>query len=544
MPQLVDPFDLTLLLPMGLAAAGSAASRDKWYARFDAALSGTGWMKADPLARGAPEAKSGHVYAEMAYFHPHVRRFLYGEKYPEPGEHPNRSAQSVHAYGNARLNEFRLEIEREARRNQFELQDVFLHHIQPDGVFLSMRLVAKGPIPWQDALDAISLLRTVAFQHYKNDAKEGEPAAWMGADAKYLDRMRFTGNSIDQPVRNRFDEMKRAIEHRRPEAIALWAELLTPLRQALAKEGLRLELLGDHRMAVMVFAGVANPTWISDDEWFALVQADAAGYATYAPAFREMELRKACYDRWWDGAGPGNQLKHRYMAGPLTFLSIMRWPPEPRDDYFDRMRTTWRRQQFQIFLLAHYQRAALLMLEARIAALAEKIPTQEGANQKEKKDTRDLLEDIEQLEGDVAKFSSGRWFPEVSPQIQGQELYELLRRHLRLDALYENVSQDKALLANWVAAVESRRRARVDERINKVYLPAVLAVTILGAGIVTEPLKELLADHLSAIPGKSLVAGVIAAALTAFTMWMIWLFTRRALLAVSAFMGDRKEKDK
>jgi hypothetical protein len=276
-------------------------------------------------------------------------------------------------------------------------------------------------------------------------------------------------------------------------------------------------------MATMVFAGLDDPEKITDDEWFALAQADPAGYATYAPAFLETELPKAAYDRWWDKSRPDK--RHRYLAGPMTFLSVMNWPSGSRAPYFERMRGTWRRQQFQFFLLAHYQRAALLILEDGIAYLAAQID-----NPPSKKNRKQLARKIEQLQGDIAKFSSGRWFPEVTPQIQGQELYDLLRKHIGLETLYRSVVEDKALLGSWLQATETVERDRSWDRINNLYLPAILAITAMGASIVTEPLKNF---FLCLIGGagpygelQSAGAGMLVFASFIVIFFVFWRFAR------------------
>jgi len=470
--QPVYPLDLTLVLPMQVTSAGDP----------EALLVAESWSRIDPLARGAPEVELGYVYAELAYFHPHVREFLYGKASPNPS---GDSCGTVRAYRYAKLHPGHLLIEQDTWNTQLNVRDVYLHHVKPDALLLSVHLSATEPVPWPHALNIVSVARNISYQHYTQHLRKNETGAehlvWEGADAAILDRLRLIAGHQHKPVIDRGDEMRAAIHAREPKPLALWDQLLGPLRAA----GLDLSLLGDHRMATMVFVGVPAPEQITDDEWFALAQADSANYTQYAPAFRQEELRKAAYDRWWDKCAGPEKLKHRYLAGPMTFLSVTRWPQEPRPDYFERMRITWRRQHFQIFLLAHYQRAALLILEKRIASLAARIDPSATVPVE-----RAILGEIERLQGEIAQFSSGHWFPEISPQIQGQELYQLLRKHVCLDAL--------------------------------------------GATVITDPLKKLICSLLGnlafwgSVPPdwQSLIAGILVLLLIWVIIWRVWRMFR------------------
>ncbi len=526
MSRFVDPLDLTLVLPMQLGRTPGPkhqSPRDQVFL-LNEALSKNGWDRLDTLSRGDPESDNGFIYAEMAYFHPHVRRFLYGEKALDPEAEiklyqlatldPVRAGKaSVDAPGHVGADEVpgEIQIDSKGSKTRFSVRAAWLHHVEPDTVLMSVHLSAKGPVLWRNALDAISLLRTVSFQHYQRNKDDhgAELDAWIGGDEEFLNQLHFATARDSQSVPNRAKEMLQAIDTRTLLPISVWNELLEPL----CAEGLKLDILGDHRAAMMVFAGVHDPEKITDDEWFALAQADPAGYTTYAASFREDELRKAAYDRWWDKQKPDK--RHRYLAGPMTFLSVMHWPQEPRSEYFERMRKTWRRQQFQIFMLAHYQRAALLILEDRIARLAAGADSPSG---------------IERLQGDIARFSSGHWFPEISPQIQGQELYQLLRRHLCLDTLYQSVIEDKSLLGNWLEAREAIERDRLWNNINRRYLPAVLLVTALGATIVTEPMKAMVLPWFCETGFskdiQSLLAGLVVFVVLSLIVLPLWKLTR------------------
>jgi hypothetical protein len=382
-----------------------------------------------------------------------------------------------------------IEITEKGSESNFDIQQILLY-IFDDIALVTIQLCATSPLKWETALNVISYLRNVYFQHYEprtNDAPSGPATVWKGGGG--IERVRILPLQAPQPDPpvDRGDEMRCAIEsppkfgQLQPKIHRHWRDLLAPLTNG----EIQIRLLGDHRMAVMVFLGMEDVTSISDDAWFALTQADGANFPRYAPAFRGRELALTAYDRWWDpsSANP-DALKHRYLAGPMTYCCVLQVPPEHRPVYIDRIRVSWRRQHYQIFLLAYYQRAALLVLQDRIANAAARIGGRES---------KALADDIEGIERDMARFSSGRWFTEISPQIQGQELYELVATQLHLGAHYDGVIHDKALLGNWMAAREERRREKMRDGINWFLIPIGLTAAILNGQVFVRLLKDWIA---------------------------------------------------
>jgi hypothetical protein len=144
--------------------------------------------------------------------------------------------------------------------------------------------------------------------------------------------------------------------------------------------------------------------------------------------------------------------------------------------WVDRVRKSWWRQYFQIFFLAHFQRAALMILQTKVAEATRFIPmsrTWRGLWR--------LRSNLEEIERDMATFSSRFWFTEMSPQVQGQDLFTLLRRKIGSDALYRGVIEDKSLLTEWA-------RTRYWEVINGWVIPIGLYFT--AASVVAGPIAK------------------------------------------------------
>ena len=469
----VDPFDVTFVWPLRLKGSGDGKEPGRESVKL--ALIAGDWKPIEDLVKrdGLPD-ENGYAYAEMVYFHPFVQNFLYGRKNSRPGGRADPTHFDL--YRLPRLSGKKLKIEEGTWEEAFVIHEVLFHSFDGEIAILTLRLGATRPVTWDSARNTVSLMRTAYFQHYSVVKEE------MGQDGVKTPVWRGGGGIEGVHIEGlpgeigegKVDPMD-ALGTLEPEIYQHWNDLLGPLKKA----GIKARPLGDHRIPVMAFLGLEDPTCLEPEEWFALSEADCAQFPRYAPAFRDKALAEATYDRWWDRSDP--RLRHRYLAGPMTYSAVIAAPAD-RPPWFERIRTSWRRQHYQMFLLAHYQRAALLDLQDRIARAADKADWDDAA----------LLREVGSIQRRMAVFSSSCSFLEISPQVQGQELYSLLRKRLALDSLYEGVINDKALLGNWLVAREEQRSARRWEVINLWAIPLALAFTFLGANVFVVPLQDWL----------------------------------------------------
>lgn len=272
---------------------------------------------------------------------------------------------------------------------------------------------------------------------------------------------------------DRRDELQAVVRSKKPVLLDHWRDLLKPLTD----QGFEVSPTGDYRMAVMAFLGTPEPENLTDDEWFALAEADGAGFKTYASSFRESRLQDSTYDRWWTNDAQG-EWRDRWVAGPLTLARVMAIGSPNPPPWVDRVRASWWRQYLLIFLLAHFQRAGLLTLESKFTEATRFLPMS-----KTYRGLWRLRKELEQIEGDMALFLSRFWFTEVSPQAQGQDLFALLRRQIGSEALYRSAIADKSFLTEWV-------RTRYWDIINDRVIPIGLYFTIIS--VLAGPVAKLM----------------------------------------------------
>jgi hypothetical protein len=285
----VDPFDVTFVWPLRLRDSGGEkeAGRD----RVKRALIDDGWEQIKDLVRrnGRPD-EDGYAYAEMVYFHPFVQNFLYGRKDPRRGSRVD--ATHFDLYCLPRLCGTKLKIEQEAWKEEFVIHEVLFHSFDGEIAIFTLRLGATRPVTWDSARNTISLMRTAYFQHYSAVQEEVgqhgvKATVWHGGGGIEGVHIEGMPARAEEKHADRNLEMQSALDTLEPKLYRHWSDLLGP---PLAKAGIKARPLGDHRIPVMAFLGLEDPTCLKPSEWFALSEADSAKFPRYEPAFRDNAL--------------------------------------------------------------------------------------------------------------------------------------------------------------------------------------------------------------------------------------------------------------
>jgi hypothetical protein len=112
----------------------------------------------------------------------------------------------------------------------------------------------------------------------------------------------------------------------------------------------------------------------------------------------------------------------------------------------------FRHQHFLLFLIAHFHKAALLMFSDRLAAAVGRLevgnPQAMLAFRKESRQAHEVL----------LRFTHRYWFHEVSNNEQARDLFDLCRRHLGLDRLYQDVRQEVQDMSEYLENEVMRRQ--------------------------------------------------------------------------------------
>jgi len=495
------------LIPARAAAAAGESGRTPWQILRDLG-DASPWREVMDEYTGDKASFHERHYNEFVTFLPYVQRFLYGDGRSARNAAGRDASSPMRVFRRHDVKRVRVVARPGDPALTLDVVHIDLYFFfDVDVVLLNVEL----------ATDDLSLAQAHE-QLYRFG--RGYPAGWdasghamhsmtevqwLGADAQLL-------ASSDAQQRDAF--LAHVCEHRAPRIAAHWAFLLEPLvaDHSDAPGLLRYRQIEYYRMPMMGYLALDDPRALTRNDFIRLglvTGANAAGselpYA--ADHLADFEAR-FCYDRFWASSGPAPNT--RYLCSGHSLIVV----GDARAEYYgcgDRgVLAQFRHQHFLLFMIAHFQKAALLMMSDRLVEALEKLDVGETASVRRfKRSIRNSFESF-------LRFTHRYWFHEVSEQAQVRALFQMCASHLGLDALYTEVKERVADMNSYLDADSLRRQANTVVRLT--------VVTILGLiGTVTTGFlgMNLLAEADAPLPRKLLVFGVVFAAtiaLTAYTM--------------------------
>jgi hypothetical protein len=304
-------------------------------------------------------------------------------------------------------------------------------------------------------------------------------AEWLAADGTVL-------ASSDAHRRDLF--LAHVSEHRAPRIASHWAFMLHPLvSDHSSEEGeLRFQQIEYYRMPVMAYLAVDRPKALTRADFARL--ALATGSATgdtqvmpYADSAMDDFERHFCYDRFWGEAGAAPNT--RYMCSGHSLVVV---GDASAQFYGCRDRgvlAQFRHQHFLMFLIAHFQKAALLMFSDRL------VEALMGLDIGDPSSVRRFKRAIRASFEGFLRFTHRYWFHEISEQAHVRALWHLCAQHLGLDPLYAEVKERIADMNSYLDADSLRRQANTVVRLTVTTifgLIGTVATGFLGMNLIAE----------------------------------------------------------
>ncbi len=271
-----------------------------------------------------------------------------------------------------------------------------------------------------------------------------------------------------------------------------WQYLLKPLMGAFSNDDrqMRYVPLGDDRLPTMSYIAARDPREISRGDWVRLCFADEPGTNNLPYAWRFLKdfEAKYCYDRYWYHERETQDAPSRILNCGMTFCFV----GSSSDGFFftnhkNGAIATFRTIYSRLGLLAHLQKAAMLTASIRISELSERSPYQNEPPNYIKQKGR-----IGNFYREFIEFTHVYWFDEVTPQIQGIELFSAWQNHLGTKALHSEVRQE---LTDLTSTINSQNQEDLAKRTLKItiYAGAFAIVSIAVAVMSMDPFKAPLA---------------------------------------------------
>jgi Mg2+ and Co2+ transporter CorA len=171
----------------------------------------------------------------------------------------------------------------------------------------------------------------------------------------------------------------------------------------------------------------------------------------------------------------------------------------------------FRHQHFLLGLIAHFHKAALLMLSDRLVVALARLDIHRAES------IRRFKRDIRQTMEIFLRFTHRYWFHEVSDQAQTRDLFRMWSDHLGTDGLYAEVRQRIMDMAQYLDSDQLRRQAETVIRLTVVTtlgLIGTVSTGFLGMNLIAEadrPLAiKLLFFVLVFVPSTALVLYAVA----------------------------------
>jgi hypothetical protein len=416
-------------------------------------------------------------YNEFVAFLPYVQRFLYGEGRSgraddEPSE---RSPMRV-----------------------FRRHDIAAVRVQPRAGDPSVTLqVVHIDLYFFYGVDIVLLNVEVAGDELPLPLAEelmyrfgrAYPAGWYAdgrpqhslTSCEWLDKDGHVLAASDARERDAF--LAHVAEHRAPRIARHWEYVLAPLvNHHSAHEGaLRFRQIEYYRMPMMAYVAVDDPAALTRGDFVRLGLVTGAGDASqrsessampYADAHLADFEQRFCYDRFWTASGAAPRT--RYLCSGLSLVVV-----GAAHNEFYRCRTRgvlaqFRHQHYLLFLIAHFQKATLLMVSDQLAEALMAMDLQRPES------IRRFKRRIRIAFVAFLSFTHRYWFHEVSEQAHVKALWKMCREHLEIEPLYAEVKERIDDMNGYLDADALRRQANTVVRLTVVTIFGLIGTVTTG----------------------------------------------------------------
>lgn len=435
-------------------------------------------------------------YSEFVTFLPHVQRFLYGEGRSSRTPQEYR-ASPLRVFRRSDVTAVRITLNEGDAALEFLVSHVDLYFFfDIDLVLLSLEICADDlPLEQvQDVLYRFGRAYPAGWEESGQGVHCPFRSEWLGASGQVLATSDFE---------RREAYLAFARQHRAPHIGAHWAFLLKPLMLDYEDQPgvIRYRQLEYHRLPTMAYVAVDRPQELTRAELVRLGLITAPGKPDALP-FSSRYLadfeRRYCYDRHWlsETGSPsrvmccGQALVVVGEAGSSRFTDLERGGL-----------ARFRHQYFLLFLIAHFQKAALLMFSDRLVEALNKLEVHNANSVRRFKRT------IRQNFEIFLRFTHRYWFHEVSNEAQCRALFGLCMTHLESQHLYTEVKDEIADMSQYLDSDSLRRQANTVVRLTVVTtfgLIGTLTTGFLGMNLLAAAdspfLQKMLYFVLSLIP--------------------------------------------
>jgi len=508
----VRHFRQILLWPLQLLPLDATSQIQRHWEVLEAGGEDCPWHEVLDEFTGDPAQFQGRHYNEFVTFLPYVQRFLYGEGRRRHAD-PRNAQGHKRGPGSSPMRVFRrddvaaVRLTTSAGEPPLILQighvdlyffydiDVVLLNVEVFGADLTLtqsqevlyRFGRAYPASWDEQGQALHSMHSVE---------------WLATNGQVL-AVSDTNDS------KRYLEF--VCEHRTPRIGSHWAFLLKPLlpEHVDVKGLIRYRQLEYYRMPLLGYLAVEDPRALTRSDFIRLGLVTGAGdELPYSEAHLGDFEARYCYDRFWCTVGRAPLTRYLSCGHALIVVG------DARSTYFlDKeagVLGQFRHQHFLLFLIVHFQKAALLMFSDRLAEELKRLDIADPNR------VRQFKRAIRQNFEIFLRFTHRYWFHEVSEQSQAKALFQLCAGHLALDPLYAEVRERISDMNAYLDTDSLRRQAST-----VVKLTVVTIVGLIGTVATGFLGMNLIAEADSPLARRLLYLVIVLAGATSLTLYTV-----------------------
>ena len=415
-------------------------------------------------------------YNEFVSFLPYVQRFLYGEGRSRRGSGDPTTGSPMRVFRRRDIAAARVVLRTGDAPVTLQVVHVDLYFFFGVDIVLLNVEVAADDLP-------LSLAQELMYRFgraYPAGWDANGQAAHCLAGVDWLDASGAVLARSDVQQRAAF--LSHLAEHRAPRVSQHWEYLLAPVvnHHSGAAGALRFRQIEYYRMPMMAYLAVDDPRSLRRSDFIRLGLVTGGGESVpgaevplpYGEAHVADFEQQFCYDRFWGESGAAPHT--RYLCSGLALIAV----GDARSEFYrcgDRgVLAQFRHQHFLLFLIAHFQKATLLMVSDQLAEALNALDISSPESIKRFK--RQIRISYVVFLG----FTHRYWFHEVSEQAQVKALFRLCTRHLQIDSLYDEVKERIRDMSAYLDADALRRQANTVVRLTVVTVFGLIGTITTG----------------------------------------------------------------
>ncbi len=458
---LVRHFRQIVIWPLEIERDERAARRRTPEALFEAAA-GPNWHLVEDEIGNPDRPLDERHYREFVGFLPHVQRFLYGDTEGalselRPGEAPLR------VFRRTDVTAVRMRLTPGAEPVVARLSHVDLHFFHDCDVVVLACELAIDNVPLTVAQE---IMYRFGRAYPPGWTESGEPlhcpdsVEWLDAGGHVLAHSDFE---------NRDRYVGAVGRARAPCFGAHWEYLLEPIVAfgSGRKGRLRFRQIEYYRLPQMAFLTLNDMSELTRSDFIRLTFASGAGRPLpYSEAFLADFEAKHCYDRFFYEAPKSGGVSTRFLLCGHAFTVLAEGDPAIVEDNERGLLGQFRHQYYLLFLIAHFHKAALLMLSDRLVAAIKRLELRNQSS------ALRFRSEVYGLQEAFMSFTQRYWIADVSHQDQARDLFRMLRRQLDNEPTYRDLRSEIFDSVQYLDSDILRRQTGSMHRLT--------AVTILG----------------------------------------------------------------